>query len=818
MADTIILVLQNFMVKNYLKIALRFMLRQKGFSFINISGLTIGITCTLLIVLYIRDELSYDKFHPDAGRIYRVGYQGILEGKGFNSAQTGIKVSEAIQEDMPEVETVLRMACWKTFPVTTEDRAFTEPTLLLADSNFFRFFNFKLIVGHPDSVLNGERKIVLTESAARRYFDYAERGDRTPLGKKLNLAQGYIAEVVGIAEDPPLNSHFHFSVLLSLDSYLSREPGDYMTGHVYTYFKLKPDEELEDPSRRFHKIIEYRIGAELEKNHNTTLADFKAAGNQISFFTTPLADIHLRSQLPDELEPNSEVQYLYTFGCIALFITILACINFMNLSTARSASRAKEVGIRKAVGAPYNRLMTQFLLESYVYIAIAVTISLLLIVVLLPVFNFFTEKQLTFATLGNPVFIALAFACFIISGLLAGSYPAFYLSHFSPIEVLKGKLREQLRSYGIRNGLVIFQFFISSVLIISTLVVYLQIRYIQQANVGFDKGNVVNLLHTRNLGDKGVAFKEALLANHELSSASYANRLPPNVDWESVFTVVDSDKEFLLGVYEMDFDHQETMRYEMVQGRFFSEQLPSDTNTVILNEAAARKLGITIFKGKKLTTTYDQPKREREIIGIMKDFNYQSLKEPIQPLAIILGPQPNWEIAIRLTPGNTDDKISLIKSVWNKFAGNAPFEYTLLDENFESKHRTEKRIGFIFLLFTSLAIFIACLGLFGLATFTAEQRTKEIGIRKVIGASVREIVLMINQDFMRLVGIANLLAWPAAWWIMNNWLENFAFRIPFPWWALLVAGLITLVIAFLSVSFQALRAARGNPVRSLRNE
>jgi putative ABC transport system permease protein len=591
-----------------------------------------------------------------------------------------------------------------------------------------------------------------------------------------------------------------------------------MSSQVFTYFKLRPDAEIENAFTQFNKIIEYKIGAELEKSHNTTLANFKAQGNDIGFFTQPMVDIHLKSQLGDELEPNSDVQYLYTFGIIALFITVLACINFMNLSTARSASRAKEVGIRKAVGAPYNRLMIQFLLESYVYIVIAVLISVCLIVIILPVFNFFTNKQLSFYVLLQPEFLGFSLLCIILSGLLAGSYPAFYLSHFSPVEVLKGKLREQLRSYGIRNGLVIFQFFISSVLIVSTLVVYLQIRYVQQANVGFDKSNVINLLHTRNLGKNGIAFKTELLSHPEISAASYASRLPPNVDWQAVFRLVDTEKEYLLNLYEVDYDHQATMRYEMIAGRFFSEQNPADTNTIILNETAARKLGLTIFKGKKLITSYDRSNREREIIGIMKDFNFQSLKEPIQPLAITLGRQPNWEIAIRLTRGDTAEKIALIKSIWDKYADNAPFEYTFLDKNFEAKHQTEKRIGFIFLLFTSLAIFIACLGLFGLAAFTAEQRTKEIGIRKVVGASVRDIVFMINQDFMKLVGIANIVAWPVAWWVMYVWLNQFAFRISFPWWSLLVAGVISLIIAFLSISFQALRAAQGNPVKSLRNE
>ena len=791
------------------------MLRQKGFSIINVAGLTIGITCSLLIILYIYDELSYDKFHPHAERIYRVGFKGVLEGKKFNSAQTGTLVAEGLQSEIAEIESTLRMASWETFPVRYKDKAFTEPKLLLVDENFFKFFNFKLVEGHPDSVLQGERSLVITESTAKRYFNYKGKGDRGPIGEIFSLAQGYTAKVTGIAEDPPLNSHFHFTILLSVRSYTDTNPGDWMTGTVYTYFKIKPEARIENVSSKFNAIIEKKVSEERE---HIDLGNFKSEGNELTFFAQPLLDIHLKSQFNEELEPNMNVQYLYTFGSIALFIVLLACINFMNLSTARSASRAKEVGIRKAVGAPYNRLMAQFLFESYLYIFISIVLSILFIVALLPVFNFFTHKQISFSILIHPVFLIGSFLCILLVGLLAGSYPAFYLSHFSPVEVLKGRLREQLRSYGIRNGMVIFQFFISSVLIISTLVLYLQIRYIQKANVGFDKENIINLLHTRNLGKHGAAFKKELISKLEISSASYVNRLPPQVDWEFVFKPVDSEKEYLFVVYEMDYDHLETMRYEMSDGRFFSPQFPSDSNAVILNETAAHKLGLDGYNGKKLTTNYDVPKREREVIGTIKDFNFQSLKEPIQPLAIVLGHQPNWEMAIRLSSrGNAEEKVTLIKSLWRKFT-DAPFEYTYLDKNFEAKHATEKRIGLIFLLFTSLAIFIACLGLFGLATFTAEQRTKEIGIRKVLGATVTEITIMINQDFMRLVGIANLLAWPIAWWPMNSWLEEFAFRISFPWWVFIVAGTLTLVIAFLSISFQAVRAARGNPVKSLRDE
>jgi putative ABC transport system permease protein len=466
------------------------MLRQKGFSIINIAGLTIGITCSLLIILYIYDELSFDKFHPHAERTYRVGFKGVLEGKKFNSAQTGTLVAEGLQGEIAEIESTMRMASWRTFPVRYKDKAFTEPKLLLVDENFFKFFNFKLVEGNVDSVLRGERSLVLTESAAKRYFNYKGKGDRSPIGEIFSLAQGYTAKVTGIAEDPPLNSHFHFTILLSLRSYTDTNPGDWMTGAVYTYFKIKPDATIENVSSKFNSIIEKKVSEERE---HIDLGNFKLKGNSLTFFAQPLLDIHLKSQFNEELEPTMNVEYLYTFGCIALFIVLLACINFMNLSTARSASRAKEVGIRKAIGAPYNRLMAQFLFESYLYIFIAIVLSILFIVALLPVFNFFTHKQISFSILIHPVFLIGSFLCMLFVGLLAGSYPAFYLSHFSPIEVLKGRLREQLRSYGIRNGMVIFQFFISSVLIISTLVLYLQIKYIQKANIGFDKQNIIRL-------------------------------------------------------------------------------------------------------------------------------------------------------------------------------------------------------------------------------------------------------------------------------------------------------------------------------------
>lgn len=794
------------------------MLRQKGFSIINISGLTIGITCSLLILLYIQDELSYDRFHPDADRIFRVGFNGTLEGKEFSSAQTGTPVSRALQKEIPGIESVIRLASWATFPVRYEDKAFTEDKMLLADSNFFRFFNFKLITGHPDTVFNDRGKLVITESAARRYFGYRGNGDKSPIGKSLMLAQGYPVTVSGIAEDPPLNSHFHFTMVLSLNSWDEANTGNWITGRVVTYFKLRPGVPVSDASGKFDILIEKNVSHELDQLNHINLSEFKSRGNDLRFFAQPMTDIHLKSQLSDEIEVNSDIQYVYIFGSVALLITMLACVNFMNLSTARSASRAKEVGVRKTVGAQYGKLILQFLLESYFYVVIAMFLSLFLIMVFLPVLNLFTGKEIRFGILFQPWFVIGQLLFTFLVGLFAGSYPSFYLTRFNPVEVLKGQLRAKLRSYGIRNMLVVFQFVISTVLIIATVIVYLQFRFIQRANIGFDKANVINLLHTKNLGKNGRAFKDELLRYPEVSSASYANRLPPNVDWQSVFREVDSTKEYFMAVYEMDADHLETMRYTMVAGRFFSSVTPSDTNTIILNETAAKSLHIKNFAGKKIVTNYDRDGRQREVIGIIKDFNFQSFKVPVQPLAVVMGPEPNWEMAIRITKGNADAKLDLIRNFWKKYAPGAPFEYTFLDKNFESKHRMEKRLGQISAVFTALVIFIACLGLFGLAAFTAEQRTKEIGIRKVLGASINDVVIMINRDFLKPVLWANLIAWPLAGWIMYIWLQQFAYRITFPWWVFFVAGLITVMIALVSISLQARRAARGNPVKSLRNE
>lgn len=807
------------MLRNYFTIALRFMIRQKGFSFINISGLTLGIASSLLILLYVNDELFFDKFHASPERIYRVVEKGRMQGKEVQSIYVGYPMASALMRESDVVESSIRLANWPTFPVRYNDRVNTEPNLLLADSNFFQFFNFKVIEGDPRQILSGTRKLVLTKSAARRYFDYKGPGDNTPIGKEMVIAQGYTATVSGIAEDPPVQSHFHFSVILSMDSWVEAKAGGWITSGVITYFRTKPDAELAQVETVLKKFTTDYVVPELQMLKRSESGQFNDENDRIAYEIQPLLDIHLKSHLGDEIEQNGDISYIYIFISIAAFITLLACINFMNLSTARSASRAKEVGVRKTVGAPNSRIVAQFLLESYFYIFVAVVIALFIIMIIIGPFNVFADKQLNTESFFNPTFLIGISSFVILVGILAGSYPAFYLSYFSPIEVLKGRVRNRLRSYGIRNVLVVFQFFISTGLIIATLTVYEQLRYTQQLELGFDKANIVNLIHTANLGVNGDEFKKELLQQPEIVSASYSNRLPPNVNWQYIFRPEETQKNYILNVYEVDHDHLKTMRYSMVKGRFFSPDFAADTLAVILNETAAKHMKLQNIHNQKVFTEFGAPGgTTRDIIGVIHDFNFQSLKDSIQPVALVLGREPNWEMAIRLKKGQETKALEKIRGLWLKYAPDAPYDYTFLDKNFEEKLATEKKIGLLFLLFTILAIFIACLGLFGLATFTAELRTKEIGIRKVMGASAQNIVAMLNKDFLKLVLIANVLAWPVTGWLMQKWLEQFAFHTALPWWAFLASGVVTVIIAFISVSSRAFRAAQGNPVNSLRDE
>lgn len=790
------------------------MLRQKGYSFINIAGLSVGIAATLIIITYIVDETSYDKMHAGADRMYRIVCSGRLQGTAMEIATSPAPVAEAIQKGIPQIEETVRVGVWRTMPMAYEDKHFTEQNIAIADSNFFHFFSFAVVKGNPETFLRGKNKLVITETAAKKYF-----GNEDPIGKIILRGSDKTAcEVTGVVKDSPTNSHIQFDMIISGESWEYMEDTQWTSNNLYTYFKLRDNADLPSVNEQLNKLAETNIGAEIEKYVGVSFKEFKAQGNDFGLHIQPMLDIHLRSNLSNEFGPNGNIQYLYIFGVVAAFIILVACINFMNLSTARSANRAKEVGVRKTIGAFRSRLVFQFVSESILYSVMSTIFAVGIIALSLDAFNLLSGKNLTFSIFLNPLVIASLFLFAIIIGLIAGSYPAFYLTAFKPTEVLKGKIRSGFRNSALRNVLVVFQFIISIALIFGSLVVYKQLRFMQEKNLGFDKENVVNLLHTYSLNKNAQAFKNEVATHPSFKGASFANNLPPRVSWTSAFRKGGSDQDFLLHIYEVDHDHLTTMGYEMSEGRFFSREFKSDTAAIILNEAAWQQMGYTNLDEAVVLSYRSDPPSPLKVIGVMKDFNYQSLRDNVRPMAVLLGGEPNFEMAIRLAPGNTQEQIETLESIWKKHASDAPFEYSFLDQNFDLLFRAEQRMSQIILVFTILAITIACLGLFGLAAYTAEQRAKEISIRKVMGASVPQVFILLSKDFTLLVMIAFVLATPLAWYFADNWLAGFANRISIDASYVAIAAVVSFLIALLTISYQSIKAAKENPVNSMRAE
>lgn len=805
--------------RNYLTIAWRTLIRQHIYSGINIFGLTTGVAASFLILLYVADELSYDRFHPDAERIYRVNFKGKLQNDDILSVEVGLPMAEAIQNEAAGIESVTRVDKWMTCPVRYEDRAFTEMNFLLADSNFFSFFSFKLLNGNPREALRGPGKIVISERAAQRYFDYKGPGDVSPIGKTLVIgSEGTIvAEVTGIAENPPDQSHLHYDFLMSLETSGYAKNPIWLNFEAYTYVKLLPGTDIKSVQQTVDGFIPKYCARELEQFMKTSITELQKQGGMLSFALQPMLDIHLNSHFQDELEPNSNIEYVYLFSAIALFIVVLACINFMNLSTAHSANRAKEVGVRKTVGALRRKLMGQFFTESFLYTIIALVLAYFLVHLMLRPFNLLSGKNIQITTLYHPYILVGFIALTAFIGLLAGSYPAIYLTSFRPAEVLKGRLRTGSRNSKMRNSLVVFQFIISIALIISSMMVYKQLTYLQQRDVGFQKENVVGLMHTMNLGQSSEAFRQELLSYPDFVAASFSSRLPPNVDWGSTFRTETGTDHYPMSVLTVDHDFMKTLGLKLVDGRFFSRDFLTDTAAVVINETAARQFGFENPVGSVIHFSGND-NAKMKVIGVVADFNFETLKSTIRPIVLFLSRPPNWDIAIRLSEGNTMAKIARLGEIWKRFAPNSPYEYSFIDQNFDAKFRTEQRLANVILVFTGLAIFIACLGLLGLATFAAEQRSKEIGVRKVFGASISQLVVLLSRDFVRLISFSLLLAVPITWYGINKWLEGFAYRIDFNLMLVVIAGALAIFVALVTVSYQSFKAAIENPVKSLRSE
>ncbi len=789
------------------------MLRQKAYSAINIAGLSVGIAATLVIISYIADELSFDRFHPNAERIHRLGFTGRLQGSEFNMAVSSAPVAEAIQKEIPEVEETVRFGVWRTIPMSYGDKNFTEKHMVVADSNFFQFFNFPVVHGDPSSVLKGPNKLVITESVAERYV-----GKENPIGKMMQRgSEKTTCEVVGVVKDPPANSHFDFDLVLSGESWDYMSSTQWTSNNIYTYVRLQPQADVAKVKTQMNDMMQKYGGSELERFIGMTFKQFKEQGNNIGLTSIPLVDIHLHSEYQEEIMPQGNMQYLYIFGSVAGFIILIACINFMNLSTARSANRAKEIGVRKSIGAFRERLIFQFIAESLFYSALSMIAALMIIGLTLDSFNVLAGKSLSMTMFANPTVIAGLIVFIIVIGLIAGSYPAFYLTAFKPTEVLKGKIRTGFKNAGLRNSLVVLQFGVSIALIFGTLVVYRQLTFMQEKSLGFDKENVVNLLHTKSVKNPE-AFRNEITSNPMFKGTSFANNLPPNITWNGAFRKGGSEQDFILFYYQVDPEHLEVMGYEMAEGRFYSREFKSDTAAIILNEAAYKQMGFTNLDEAEVLTYQGPTPQPLKVIGVIKDFNYATLKENVKPLAMLLGPEPNYEMAIRLDKGNTQEQIAALEKIWKRHAADAPFEYSFLDQNFDALFKAEQRMGQIILVFTGLAIGIACLGLFGLAAFTAEQRAKEISIRKVMGASVGQMTILMSRDFAILIVVAFVISAPIAWYLTDSWLQGFANRISLDASFVILSGGAAMVVALTTISYQSIRAARENPVKAMRSE
>ena len=801
------------MLQNYFKVALRNILKHKFYSSLNIAGLAFGLMSCFLIGLYIYDELSYDKFHQDSENIYCVALHGKIGGQEIETASSCPPLAQTIVSDIPGVEQATRIREWSNVVIKFEDKAFTERKALLVDSNFFEFFSFRLIEGNVKTVLKEPNTLVLTSETAKKYF-----GNESPLGKIVTVGNDNEAyKITGIAEAAPSNSHIQYDLLLSSASDESMKDGGWTNNSLFTYYRKNPNTTTLDIDAKLRDVTLQHVGPEIQEGLGIDFKEFEKQGGIYAYYSYSFESSHLyQSKLNDMLSPTGDIKYVYIIGAVGIFILLIACINFMNLSTARSASRAKEVGLRKTLGSVRSKLILQFLAESFVYTLVGTLIAIAAVYLLIPIFNLLSGKALTFSIMLTPVVSGSIIAIFLVVSLLAGSYPAFYLTSFNPVDVLKGKAKAGMKSKGIRSTLVVVQFTISIALIISTMVVYNQLHYLQEKNIGLDKQNVLVLRNTNRLGNNRDAFREELNNQSGIVKASYTNNVFPGINNTSVFRTAGTSQDILLGTYFGDYDHLDVLKIELLAGRFFSKDFPSDSSACVLNEAAVRELGwVDPFK-EKLTSFNSEVPLDMTVIGVVKDFNFESFKENVRPLVIRLSRRSN-NLMIRYQ-GNAQDVVATVEKAWKKNASSEPFEYVFLDENFDRLFREEQRLGQVFSVMTGIAIFVACLGLMGLASFTAEQRTKEIGIRKVMGASVSSVSMLLSKEFMVLVGIAFLVASALAWYAMDSWLNTFAYRINLGPAVFILSGLIAAVIAWLTVSFHFIKAARSNPSDSLRYE
>ena len=809
------------MIKNYFKIAFRNLMKYKFISFINLFGLTVGLTCCLLISTYILNEISYDRYNNKAENIYRFT-------RIFRNVETGVvslhlgtiapPFGPLLKHDFPQIQKLTVLLPSGTTTMRYEDKIFNEKNSYFADENLFDVFKVHVLKGNPATALKEPYSVMLTEDIAKKYF-----GNDEPLNKMIrfdNTQRSF--KVTGVYEDFPVNAHLHPSLMVSFntlrDTAIYGEQNlrsNWGNNSFLTYAVLPDNVNTKNMEAQFPAFLDKVMGQPGDK---------VKPSKWTALTLQKLTDIHLRSHLDYEAEENGDIKRVYIFSAIALFILLIACINYMNLSTARSALRAREIGIRKVVGAERKEIIAQFLSESVIISFIAMLLATAFTYFTLPWLNKVSGQNLSFSILFKGVILVTLLIVPIIVGVVSGIYPAIFMSSFQPVKVLKGVMKIGGSNVSFRKVLVTIQFAVSIILIISTAVVFKQLGYMQQTSLGFNKEHILTAAYNSELDNKFESFRTSLMANPGVINVTRSSRVPSGRLLDSQGSEIDRGDSLAptnadIKYITVDQDFLNTYDIKIAAGRGFSRDFSTDTSSFLLNQTAVKALGLKSDQ-EAVGKNFSYAGIKGKVVGIFHDFHFESMRQPIVPLIMVI-PSTNGNygsISIKISGGNISAAIDHIEKVWKQFLPQSPFDYNFVDERFAKLYDSEKRQGTIFTIFAGIAIFIACLGLFGLSSFTITQRIKEIGIRKVLGASAASIVQLLSKDFLKLVLIAAVIAFPVAWYAMHQWLLDFAYRISIPWWIFIVAGIVAAVIALATISLLTVKAAMSNPVKSLRTE
>ena len=808
------------MLQNFIRIAIRNLLRQKGYTLINIIGLSVGIASALLIFMFVFNENNYDRFNQQAKQIYRVYQDAFFSGEHMQSSWTPAPLASTLKSDFPEVLKTVRMDDNSDMLVTADSKYYILPHVVFVDSSFFSVFSYTLLQGDPHRALLDPYSVVLTKSTARKIF-----GDADAMNRTFKLENDSVLyRVTGISQDPPGNSHFDFDMLISFSSRTDSKSDFWLNNFLYTYVILPDNVKPAELEKKFPEMIKKYIGPQLQKVVGLTLDEFMKKGNVLGYRLQPLLDIHLNTSIRHGLKPSSNQKYLYIFSIIGLFIILIACINFMNLATARSTNRAREVGMRKVLGSDRKTLVAQFLAESILLSILSLGLAIVILELTLPYINSKISLHLGMDMIHGWQLAFLLLGISMLIGIIAGFYPAFLLSSFKPAAIFRDKIKSGSKGSLLRNILVTVQFIITIAILVCTLVVYEQLSFMQHKDLGFDKERLLTIERAGVLKGQIQTFIAEVKKFPEVANATNSTCIPgfPNSDNSFMIEGRNLSDAFNLYTNYADCSFQPTYRFLMASGRYFSPDMPSDSTAAVINEAAVRKMGLKNPLETRLLQPSESGKyRYIQVIGVLKDFHFQSLHSKIEPYIILYKTRSfDWGgiITIRIGSGNLNNTVQKIEKTWKQFTNNQPFGYKFLDDELNNLYKEEKRTSYLSLTFTILAILIACLGLLGLISYSTLQRTKEIAVRKIMGASALQVVSMLSRETLRLILLSTLLAWPLAYLFLHQWLNDFVFRVKITPLVFILSTSIVLLLSFATIGYQSIYAATRNPSDSLRHE